>query len=104
MKKLALKDYFKRLTLTEARMKFAVRVQQVRTVRMNQMSNPEFARLCWRCVHCDLAGRLSPDSQAHITWCPSYQHLREGKDLQDDRDLVQYLQADLQLRDDLDNV
>ena len=98
-----LKEYFLKLTLSEARTKFAIKTQQIRTVRMNQMNNAEYARLCWRCIHCDLAGQLSADSMAHVTYCPSYQHLREGKNLQDDKDLVAYFQAVLQLRDALQN-
>ena len=98
-----LKEYMRTLTPHQARTKFALRTQQLRTVRMNQMSNPQFARLSWRCPHCFHDGRgLSADSQSHIVWCPSYQHLREGKNLQSDKDLVTYFQSVLMLRDALD--
>ena len=103
LEEFGLKNYFRTLTLTEARVKFAVITQQLRSVRMNQMNNADYARLSWCCVHCALAGQLSPDSQAHITWCPSYQYLREGKNLQDDKDLVAYFRSVLQLRDALEN-
>ena len=50
---------------------------------------------------CDSCKRAI-ESQSHLLWCPAYQHLREGKSLDSDKDLTQYIINVLQYRDDLD--
>lgn len=45
---------------------------------------------------------FTPDTQEHVIRCPSYKHLRTGKDLSYDKDLVQYFSNVLRLRDKLD--
>ena len=86
------------LDLTSARTKFAIRTQQLRTVKFNQLNNRQFADQLWSCVHCDQGGLgISVYSQAHIVFCPAYQHLRKDKDLNCDRDLIQYFQSVIKL-------
>ena len=98
------KDYLKHLTPIEARVKFALRTQQLRTIRMNQMNNQDFARKLWRCPHCHHDGHgLSVDSQAHVLMCQSYKHLREVKNMEVDKDLVAYFQSVMKLRDALED-
>ena len=87
----------KSLNLPEARMKFALRSKMTRTVQMNFKGDTGYTRNHWKCDDCYM-----PDTQEHIIRCPSYQHLRTGKDLSSDKDLVQYFRNVLSLRDKLD--
>ena len=43
------------------------------------------------------------DSQEYVLSCESYRHLREGKDLMSDSDLVQYFREVISLREKLDD-
>ena len=61
---------------------------------MNRKSDKKFANELWKCNYC-----LSIDSQSHIVWCPAFASLREGKNLNDDLDLVNYFQAVMRIRD-----
>ena len=92
------KEYMKSLNLPEARIKFAIRSKMTRTVQMNYKGDPGYTRNHWKCQDC-----FTPDTQEHIIRCPSYQHLRTGKDLSSDKDLVQYFRKVLSLRDKLDD-
>ena len=56
-------------------------------VQMNQKSSPHYAENLWRCEECGLQ-----DTNSHLLWCTGYESLREGKDLQCDRQLCEYLQ------------
>jgi hypothetical protein len=89
-----IKSYMKSLNLPEARMKFAIRSQMTRMVQMNFKRDPGYTKNHWKCQDC-----FTPDTQEHIIRCPSYQHLRTGKDLSSDKDLVQYFREVLSLRD-----
>ena len=90
------KDYLKTLTMEEARMFFRVRTKMVKC-KLNQSSDPRNRASLWRCSGCGYI-----DSQTHILHCPSYQDLREGKDLNSDRDVANYFKEVLKLRDTLD--
>ena len=50
--KFEVKEYFKTLTLTQARMRFAIRTHQVRTIKMNQMNNKQYSSQLWQCISC----------------------------------------------------
>ena len=88
------KDYLKSLNLPDARMKFSIRTKMTRTVQMNYKGDPKFTQNKWKCQDCG-----TPDTQEHIIRCPTYQHLRSGKNLESDRDLVEYFRKVLQIRD-----
>ena len=64
-------------------------------VKMNRKNDPKYAQDLWKCDDCH-----SMDSQAHIVWCPAYAALREGKDLECDKDLVEYYQKVMKIRED----
>ena len=63
--------------------------------KMNMKGNPKFAAELWRCDDCQ-----SMDSQSHILWCPAYAPLREGKNLDDDDDLIKYYQTVMKIREE----
>ena len=51
----------------------------------------------WICDSCE----TSIESQSHMLWCPAYQQLRAGKDLNSDNDLVDYMKKVMQFRQEL---
>ena len=66
--------------------------------KLNMKNNPKFANQQWKCDACK---RI--DSQSHILWCPYFSPLREGKNINEDKDLVDYFQNVFEIREDLDN-
>ena len=87
------KDYFKTLNLPDARLKFALRTKMTRTVQMNFKGDPRFSKNGWKCLECD-----TPDTQDHIVRCRSYKDIRIGKDLNSDKDLVDYFREVIKMR------
>ena len=67
-------------------------------IAMNYKGDPIYTRNHWKCQDC-----FTPDTQEHIIRCPSYQHLRMGKDLASDKDLVEYFRKVLSIRDQIDD-
>ena len=92
--KFELKDYIKSLNMHDGRMKFRIRSKMVKNIAFNYSSDPKFSSRLWHCTHCD-----HMDSQSHVLACNSYKHLREGKDLNSDKDLVKYFRDVLSLRE-----
>ena len=92
------KEYMKSLNLPQARMKFAIRSRMTRTDQINFKGNPIYTRNHWKCQEC-----FTPDTQEHSIRCPSYQHLRLGKDLASDKDLVEYFRKVLSIRDKIED-
>ena len=92
-----LKDYIKSLNLPDARLKFALRAKMTKTVQMNFKGEPKYIKNGWKCQDCD-----TPDTQDHILRCPCYQQLRVGKNLESDKDLVQYFRKVIQIREKSD--
>ena len=93
-----LKDYVKKLDVHKARIIFKKRSSMTQYVKMNYMSDVSNIKTCWQCQSCS----SSIDSMGHVLRCPSYQELREGKDLDCDRDLAKYLHDVFLIRSKLD--
>ena len=91
-----MKPYLLNLKLSVARDKFRLRSQTTRTVKMNFFNDKKYSADLWRCWHCP-----SMDSQSHIRVCPAYQKFREGRDLDNDLDLVNFFQQVIKLRDSI---
>jgi hypothetical protein len=53
--------------------------------KMNQRFNPVYAKNLWKCDACQ-----NLDMQSHLMWCPAYATLREGLDIDCDKDVVLY--------------
>ena len=90
-----IKPYIKQLSISLARDKFRLRSHMMRTVKMNFSSDKKYMADLWRCWHCPCV-----DSQAHIQICPAYQQFREGKDMNNDKDLVEFYRKVIKMRDD----
>ena len=91
-----LKQYFKELNVEEARTKFKLRTHMIKT-KFNYKNDRKNSYDNWACDSCESA----IDSQSHVLWCPAYEKLRAGKNLQSDKDLVQYYAKVLLLRQKL---
>ena len=90
---LELKDYVNQMTLRNARTKFRLRSHML-NVKMNRKADPKNSEKLWKCDYC-----LSLDTQSHIVWCPAFASLREGKNLHDDNDLIDYVNSVMKARD-----
>ena len=93
--KFELKPYFKQLNLSQARMKFSLRSLMVKTVKLNYPSDPKYSHDLWTCWHCP-----QMDSQIHILTCDGYRDLRQDKNLEQDKDLINFYQQVLKRRED----
>ena len=88
------KKYLESMSLVESREMFRIRSKTTKT-KMNMKSNEKFSRELWKCEDCH-----NIDTQVHLLWCPAYAHLREGKDINKDKDLVIYFREVFKARDD----
>ena len=66
-------------------------------VKFNYKNDPSNRHTLWRCDSCQSA----IETQNHILWCPSYSELREGKDINNNADLIEYFQKVMKIRDKL---
>ena len=89
-----IKPYMHNLNMHSARTKFALRTKMTKTVKLNYKNDPVNKIKLWQCDDCS-----SIDSQEHILWCPSYSHLRVGKNLDEDKHLTRYFQQVLVSRE-----
>ena len=87
------KPYLKKLNLADARLKFALRTHMTRTVQANYKGDPDFRANNWKCQECQVL-----DTQDHVVRCPVYLNLRTGKDLENDKDLVEYFRKVINIR------
>ena len=91
------RDYIMSMQLSDARTNFRLR-SNTTNVKMNRKSDPSYAAKLWKCDGCS-----SLDTQSHIMWCPAYAPLREGLDVNNDKDIVHYFQQVFRIRDNLDS-
>ena len=70
----------------------------IKTVDLNFPRDKQFASDIWTSWHCPRV-----DSQFHVMICPAYDHLTEGKNLDNDQDLVKYFPEVSKLRKDTSN-
>ena len=90
---IGMKEYLKEMKLEEARTLFKFRSKMMEA-KFNFKHKTEYTQENWMCDSCE----SMIDSNLHVTWCSSYQHLREGKNLNSEKDLVQYLQKVMEIR------
>ena len=98
-----MKNYMVSLNLYNARLRFKIRSKMTPTIQMNFKNDPVYKANLWTCLGCarskntvvDLACK---DTQAHVLACEGYEDLREGKNLDDDKDLVEYFSAVIRRR------
>ena len=91
------KKYLQEMNLSDSRTHFRRRSNML-NVKMNQKNNHVFATKLWKCEAC-----LNLDSQSHLMWCPAYASLREGLDIDNDLDVVHYIQNVFKIRENLNS-
>ena len=90
------KEYLKMMNIEDARTKFKLRTHML-DVKFNYKHMPKNEKSLWQCDSCQTA----IETQSHIMWCPSYSELREGKDINNDNDLIEYVKSVLKIREKL---
>ena len=85
--------YFYKETLYNVRMLFKFRVELFEAKR-NFGNNQKCKNERFLCDSCE----NEVDENTHVLFCPSYSTLREGKDLNNDTDLANYLYKVLSIR------
>ena len=90
------KDYFKKMTMAEARLKFSLRTKMFKC-KFNYANDPKNKADNWKCDSC----QRNIDSQSHVLWCPAYSRLREGKSMDNDKDIITYFKKVLNIRSKL---
>ena len=90
------KEYFKTMKLKDSRMLFSLNSKMTKTVKSHFFGDKKFASELWSCQMCQKI-----DTILHIKICPSYSHLRENKDLNNDFHLAEYFNQVLQIRQSL---
>ena len=88
------KGYLSEMTMYDARLFYKIRTKMVKA-KMNFSNDYKNKETLWRCDSCCRC----IDTQAHMTICPAYQHLREGRSLSCNKDLVQYFKEVLSIRE-----
>ena len=87
-----LKDYVKNMNILDARTFFASQAKMIRTVQMNFKQLNAGSHYKCTCKE--------EDNHEHLTSCDSYNHLREGLDLEGrDLDLVRHYQLVIKERE-----
>ena len=89
----SLKNYIKTLTIPDDRLRFALWAKIMRSFKMIFKGVKSFATENWLCNDC-----LVPDTQEHLMECPAFSSFRVGKDLQTDKNLVDYFRQIILLR------
>ena len=93
LEKFECKEYLSSLPLGKARTLFKHKYSMTENVKMNFKGDHSFSKSLWKCSVC-----RNQDTESHILWCPGYQDLREGLDLNIDSELCSYLQKVFQMR------
>ena len=64
-------------------------------VKFNMKNRKDYAADLWACTGCGAV-----DTFLHLKWCPTYAEMREGKDLNEDKDLVAYITSVMRAREE----
>ena len=94
-----MKNYIKNLKVEESRTMFKHRCKMTRYVKMNYKNEPRYSKSLWKCENCE-----NIDSESHILWCESYKDIRSGKNLENDKDLCDYIQKVMKIRKKHDEI
>ena len=66
---------------------------------MNFQSDIQYTHTMWACVGCaSLGDGARRDTQTHIMSCSGYDKFRQGKDMTNDKEIVQYFRQVIQHR------
>ena len=91
--KMKRKEYFKQKSLEDTRMLFRIRTRMI-DLKANFKNKPTFRNDGWVCEGC----RKEVETSGHVMSCQAYDLVRQGKDLSDDKDLVQFFKEVMKIR------
>ena len=92
-----MREYFKLYTLKDARTKFAMDTKMLPSVKSHFPSEKCFMDNLLKCEKCERIDTIS-----HIKICPGYENLREGKDMDQEINVIHYFQEVLKSRMEFD--
>ena len=87
------KEYFHQKSLEDTRLLFRIRTRMV-DLKANFKNKPAFRKDGWICEGC----HNEVETNGHVMSCEAYEHVREGKNLDSDKDLVQFFKEILKIR------
>ena len=87
------KSYFDNKVIEEVRTEFKMRAKVLKC-KMNFPSDKKFSADLWRCEDCGMV-----DTMAHVLYCRAHRDLREGRDINNSRDVVSYYMEVMKRRD-----
>ena len=90
------KSYLKELIPSYARVKFRQRYFMIKEAKLNFPNDPTYKSQGFQCDFCQ-----SISSQNHIKVCKEFENFREGKNLEEDMDLIQYFVDVIQYRQEV---
>ena len=96
IEKCELKEYFKLYNVEDVRLKFRLRTMMV-DAKLNFKNKKDYSSELWLCDSCS----CFIETQSHLLWCPAYQSLRTNKNMNNDRDMINYIRKVLEIRQDL---
>ena len=83
-------------SLNDVRMLFRFRIESIEA-KLNFKNKPEYKREKYFCDSCE----CEIDEHTHVLFCRAFESLREGKSLNSDNDLCEYLRKVLLIRSEL---
>ena len=88
------KTYFNDMSIADSRLKFKLVSKMLPCIKANFPSDKRYARKSLSCDSCELQNpentEKPKDTQEHVLICRAYESFRQGKNLSNDKDLVQY--------------
>ena len=90
---LEIKEYFKFRNLEDTRVMFRLRTRMLE-LKANQKNNPTFRKEGWKCDGC----KQEIENEKHVMECTSYDHVRVGKKLEVDKDLISYFKEVMKIK------
>ena len=88
-----MKDYFSELNLKDARLKFQIRAQCVKTCRTMYPSDERNIKAQFECIFCPKLNILS-----HWRKCPKFEFLRKNKTFSEEKDLLDHYHEVIKIR------
>ena len=80
------KKYVSELSLHQTRTIFKHRTSMTQFVKLNYKGMKSYQKDGWKCEDCSCL-----DSEDHLLWCEGYEDMRDGLDLEDEKQLSVYL-------------
>ena len=67
-------------------------------VKRNYPNEPKYRQDLWKCISC----QSNIDTQSQMLWCEAYKNLRKDRDIDNDKDLANFILEVLEIRRKLD--